>query len=353
MTTHTNTPSTRNKEIRDTLLSRNVLTDPRIKTCGKWINPESYPSKPRQIFCGKYNCRVCRHTHISENLTNHFIENQIHKDKGGHFFQITLTVPHSPDEKFSDLYPRFTKSLRDMKKSRGWRKIQELTDYRYHYDNIETHQTPNGYHIHDHITFCGMDNTTPPQTIQKELFNTWNYHTRKNGFKPVSRGGVSVYKTPFTNHSGSREIKSIEEQTQKYGTTEYWENELYKIHTDETYTNPHLTPQDIKEELKTRYRVTKTTRRGKIHRPKTLPPLTQKDLQTNVLIDTVGNLHSINSLSTRSLYEEDRTFTNEETKRHLEHLRKNFQEGYYCELYETDTGRTGYKWKKDNHRIYT
>ena len=141
------------------------------------------------------------------------------------------------------------------------------------------------------------DNTTPPKTLQKELFKTWNYHTRKNGFKPVSRGGVSVYQTPFTNHSGSREIKSIEEQTQIYGTTEYWENELHKIHTDETYTNPYKTTEEIEQELKTRYRVTKTTRRGKIQRPKTLPPLTQKDLQTNVLIDTHGKPHSIQSLS--------------------------------------------------------
>ena len=354
LTTHTNTPSTRNKEIRDTLLSRNVLTDPRIKTCGKWINLETpYPPRPKQIFCGKYNCRVCRHNHIEETLTKHFIENKKHKDKGGHFFQITLTVPHSSDETFSDIYPRFIKSLKEMKTSRGWRKIQQLTDYRYHYDNIECHQTPNGYHIHDHITFCGMNDTTPPQTIQKELFKTWNYHTRKNGFKPVSRGGVSVYQTPFTNHSGSMEIKSIEEQTQKYGTTEYWENELHKIHTDETYTHPDKTTEEIEQELKTRYRVTKTTRRGKIQRPKTLPTLSQKDLQTNVLIDTNGNHHSINSLSTRSLYEEDNTFTNEETQRHLQELRRGFQNGYYCELYETDTGRTGYKWKKDTKRVYT
>ena len=94
--------------------------------------------------------------------------------------------------------------------------------------------------------------TTPPptKTIQKELFNTWNYHTQKNGFKSVSRKGVSVYLTEFTNHSGSMEIKSIEEQTDKYGTTEYWENELYKSVTDKDYTNPHRTPQDIEEELK-------------------------------------------------------------------------------------------------------
>ena len=52
LTTHTNTPSTQNKEIRDTHLSRNVLTDPRIKTCGKWINPETYPSRPNKSFVG-------------------------------------------------------------------------------------------------------------------------------------------------------------------------------------------------------------------------------------------------------------------------------------------------------------
>ena len=353
MTTPTNTPPTRNEEIRDTLLSRNVLTDPRIKTCGNWINPESYPPTPRQIYCGKYNCRVCRDKSIQETLTNHFIQNTIHKDRGGHFLQMTLTVPHSKQEKFSDLYRRFIKSLQDMKRSRGWRKIQEMTGYQYHYDNIETHQTPNGYHIHDHITFCIMDNTTPPKTIQKELFNTWNYHTRKNGFKSVSRKGVSVYLTEFTNHSGSMEIKSIEEQTDKYGTTEYWENELHKIHTDDSYTNPHLTPQDIEEELKTRYRVTSKTRRGRIHRPKTPLKLTQKDLQTNVLIDMDGNPHSINSLSSRSLYEEDRPFTDEESRSHLDHLRRHFKEGYYCELYETDDGRTGYRWKTDRQRIYT
>jgi len=177
---------------------------------------------------------------------------------------------------FSDIYPRFTKSLKEMKTSRGWRKIQELTDYRYHYDNIECHQTPNGYHIHDHITFCGMDETTPPQTIQNELFKTWNYHTRKNGFRPVNRGSVSFYKTRGTGHSKDSEIKSIEEQTKMFGTTEYWENELHKIHTDETYTHPDKTTEEIEQELETRFTVTKTTRRGKIQRPKNLPLHTGK-----------------------------------------------------------------------------
>ena len=138
-----------------------------------------------------------------------------------------------------------------------------------------------------------------------------------------------------------------------YGTTEYWENELHKIHTDETYTHPDKTTEEIEQELKTRYRVTKTTRRGKIQRPKTLPTLSQKDLQTNVLIDTHGKPHSINSLSTRSLYEEDNTFTNEETQRHLQELRRGFQNGYYCQLYETKNGGIGYEWKKDTKRVYT
>ena len=39
------------------------------------------------------------------------------------------------------------------------------------------------------------------------------------------------------------EIKSIEELTQIFGTTEYWENELHKIHTNDKYTNPVKTPK--------------------------------------------------------------------------------------------------------------
>ena len=35
-----------------------------------------------------------------------------------------------------------------------------MSGYQYHYDNLECHQTPNGYQIHDHITFCVIDNPT-------------------------------------------------------------------------------------------------------------------------------------------------------------------------------------------------
>ena len=147
--------------------------------------------KPIKRFCGRHNCRVCRNRHIQDDLTNHFVENTLHRDRGGYFFQITLTVPHSTNESFSEIYPKFIKSISNFKKgpkSKGWRKVQELTECQYHTDNIECHQTDNGYHIHNHITLCGFKNP-PIQTIYKELYNSWKYYTRKNGFRPISKKG--------------------------------------------------------------------------------------------------------------------------------------------------------------------
>ena len=346
-----------NEEIRDTLIENGIVTHPRTKNCGQWVNlPPQRGSdfkRPLRVSCGRYECRSCRNTIIGNIQESHFIENQILQDRGGSVLLMTLTVPHRRSESFSSLYPRFKRSLQEMKKGRGWKQIKRETEYQYHYDTIEHHETPNGHHIHNHITFGCMEPKVPLETIKDHLFNTWSHYTSRNGFPKVSRKGIDVTPTNLSSHSESWDTKTIEELTKIYGTTEYWESEYHKCMTLEEYRNPSKTPEEIKKELITRNQVTSKTRRGKIQRKQTLPLLSEKDKNTNVLLDSKGNAFSINDLSRGYLYEEDRPFPLKENSYHLDHLRRNYRRGYYCQLTKTRNGNIGYKWKKDVHGIYS
>ena len=82
---------------------------------------------------------------------------------------MTLTIPHRKHESFEDLYSRFKKSLQEMKKGRGWKRIKRETDYEYHYDTLEHHETSNGHHIHIHITFGCNETNLDLKKIKKDL----------------------------------------------------------------------------------------------------------------------------------------------------------------------------------------
>ena len=78
----------------------------------------------------------------------------------------TLTVPHTVKDKLSSLYERFQKSLSNMKHSRSWRKIKDLTNCQFHYNNIELTERDSGYHLHNHITYGIMNNVFHYQRLK-------------------------------------------------------------------------------------------------------------------------------------------------------------------------------------------
>ena len=136
------------KEIRDLLIKESIIQDPRVIRCGKWSNKEGYFKqnqyhKPYPTFCGKYECRVCRRKLINTQRKKHYSNNIQLINTNGSILMFTLTVPHTVKDKLSSLYERFQKSISKMKHSRSWRKIKDLTDCQFHYNNIELTERKN------------------------------------------------------------------------------------------------------------------------------------------------------------------------------------------------------------------
>ena len=257
---------TLDEQIRDTLISHGVITSKRVKRCGQWSNPETYPPRPRRYFCGLDICRPCRQKRTERIQTDHFIQNKDLTDKGGDILLFTLTVPHSIRDSLSSIYTRFKKSLTDMKRGWTWKKLKRDTGYEHHYDTFELTKTDKGYHFHDHITWGCLNNKLSLESVKDELFKTWTHYTRRNGFKRISKSGIDVTLTPYGGHSGSKDTKSVNQLTESYGTREYWEYELYKCDTQPNYKHPEKTIEEIQFELFRLNFVSKGSRRGRVYK---------------------------------------------------------------------------------------
>ena len=143
------------KEIRDLLIQESIIDDHRVVRCGHFSNYERY--KPYPTFCKRYQCRVCRRKLIDTQRKKHYSNNIEFINRDGTVIMLTLTVPHTVKDKLSSLHDRFQKSLSNMKHSRSWRKIKDLTNCQFHYNNIELTERKNGYHLHNHIVLLQME----------------------------------------------------------------------------------------------------------------------------------------------------------------------------------------------------
>jgi len=151
-----------------------------------------------------------------------------------------------------------------MKRGRGWKKLKEMTDYIYHYDNIEiTNSNNSGHHYHDHLTYGYMNGDVSQESIKNELFNTWNHYTRKNGLR-TSKKGVDVSTSLYGSHSNSRSVKSIEESEGIKGTLEYWESVSWEYENEPNYTHPDKTPEEVGSEIKDLNKMFSKSKRGRI-----------------------------------------------------------------------------------------
>ena len=206
----------RDRQITQHLLSNNIIEDSsgKISLCGNWINVERHGGvKPVKIPCNNHSCRTCRRERIKKLQLKHYLLNKEFREIGGNLLIFTLTIHHTEKHTLPFLHDRFTKSLSQMKRGRGWKKIKEMTDYIYHYDNIEITNTNNsGHHIHNHLTYGYLNDDVSQESIKDELFNTWNHFTRKNGLR-TSKKGLDVSPSLYGGHnkeSGERSVKSIE-----------------------------------------------------------------------------------------------------------------------------------------------
>ena len=227
------------KEIRDLLIKESIIQDPRVIRCGKWSNKEGFvrPNqyhKPYITFCGKYECRVCRRKLINTQRKKHYSNNIEFINRNGQVLLFTLTIHHTVKDKLSSLYDGFQKSIGNLKRSRGWKKIKGITNYQFHYNSIELTERNNGYHLHNHMT-VGVMNDVSLSTVEDILFDSWSKETSKIGLGKVSRKWINVTDVTKTagGHSESSGDKSIEQLSETPGTLEWWERK-YK----ETYEHP-------------------------------------------------------------------------------------------------------------------
>ncbi len=251
-------------EIRDLLIQESIIDYHR---CGEWSNKEGYFKqnqyhKPYPTFCRRYDCRVCRRKKINKQRKKHYSNNIQLINTNGSILMFTLTVPHTVKDKLSSLYERFQMSISKMKHSRSWRKIKDLTNCQFHYNNIELTERKNGYHLHNHITY-GIMNDVSLSTIEDILFDSWSKETLKMGLGKVSRKCVRV-SIPYSLTYGD---KSIEELSEIPGTLESYERKF-----KETYESPssQFRTKKLKEignEIKTiNTTFSKITRRGRIRK---------------------------------------------------------------------------------------
>jgi hypothetical protein len=158
-----------------------------------------------------------------------------------------------------------------MKRGRGWKKIKEMTDYIYHYDNIEITNTNNsGHHYHNHLTYGYMNDDVSQESIKDELFNTWNHYTRKNELR-TSKKYLDVSPSLYGGHSRSRSVKSLEELEGIKGTLEYWESVSWEYENQPNYTHPYKTPEEVGFEIKDLKDIFSKSKRGRIERDKNIP----------------------------------------------------------------------------------
>ena len=276
----------RDRAITQHLLSNNIIEDTsgKISKCGHWINLEGFPPRPVRTPCNNHSCRNCRRQRIEKLQLKHYLLNREFREIGGHILLFTLTIHHTEKHTLPFLHDRFTSSLTDMKRGRGWKKLKEMTDYIYHYDNIEITNTNNsGHHIHNHLTYGYLNDDVSQESIKDELYNTWNYYTRKNGLR-TSKKWLDVTPTLYGGHSGSRSVKSIEESEGIKGTLEYWESVSREYENQPNYTHPDKTPEEVGFEIRDLNKIFSKSKRGRIETKKKNPNIPDKEIVKEVPI---------------------------------------------------------------------
>ena len=259
----------RDKEITQLLLSNNIIEDKKglIGKCGDWINFEPTLLLPQTIKCNNHSCRTCRRKKLERQQRSHFFHNREFRDNGGSLLLFTLTIPHSKNDCLSSLSYRFGKSLGDMKRGWTWKKLKRMTDYVFHYDNIEITNNGKGHHIHNHLSYGYLNDDVSIKEIEKELFHTWSFYTRKNGFRKLSKRGFDVSNTLYGGHfgkSGSKSVKTIEELEETQGTLEYWESVFERYKNEPNYKHPDKNIEQVGFEIFQLNKCSKRSKRGRI-----------------------------------------------------------------------------------------
>ena len=279
ITSSQTTPEPTNNQIRNTIIEEGIIKSlhgideryvKRVENCCHSWAP--HIEGKRLIICETFICRFCRRKRLDDIRIKQYHKNKIHTENGGKILLITLTIPHRNTDELSYLYPRFRTALSQMKQHYGWKtNLQKYTNYSYHYDNFEiTHSVENGFHPHNHITFCcNPFEKLDLQKIKDELTKLWSYYIKKNKFPYISKKiGVDVKETTMGMHSSSYATKTLDDLDVKKGTLEYYERKLHQ-HIQHHHPPPdNMNKLQIKNTIKQLLETFNRIRKGKRHSTK-------------------------------------------------------------------------------------
>jgi hypothetical protein len=188
-------------------LSRDTERDWRVTGCTWWrIDSEVTIKKSIEyktahysglMICGSvWTCPVCA-AKISERRRQELEQAfQLHEERGGSAYMITLTFRHSREDNLKDLIKR----LRDtLMRFRGTRRYKVLKANMSHQGLIRaleiTHGQANGWHPHLHELWFTSKKLSAHQieACKKELFDLWHRACKKSGLGlPNRKYGVDL-----------------------------------------------------------------------------------------------------------------------------------------------------------------
>ena len=190
--------------IKNILVENEVIENIRVAKCGQWFNKINKYSKnkkklPIRFFCMRWDCRMCRRILLFKLKKKHEVHNNTFAKKGGKIILIKLMIPHSNQYIKNNSYTNLKRSIVNLKESRGWNKIKELTHAHFHFDNLEIRFIDNEFHMCSFINYGIYNNKITLYTIEELLSHYWRKSTELMGFSKTSVKSVKL--TWLTNHN--------------------------------------------------------------------------------------------------------------------------------------------------------
>jgi len=147
--------------------------------------------------------------------TKHRLHNDTLISRGGKIILINLTIPQIINEIDKKFYKSFKNSIVQLKESRGWEKIKNITNGQYHFDNLEIKFIDKGYHINNYINYGILNNNVSLKLIENILIEYWRKSIRLMGYTTTAQKNV------FLSWLDSENIKTITEQGIQYSYNFY------------------------------------------------------------------------------------------------------------------------------------
>ncbi len=183
--------------------ARELLDNPRLRACYRqpleehvrvYRRREGASTYYRGLrVCGKvWECPVCS-AKVSERKRLELLRAiDLHKTTGGGVLLLTLTVPHSREDKPFELLGKLLESYRQFGQGkRRW--TAQVPGYVGSVRALEvTHGEANGWHPHLHVLVFVAEKTSNPADLEAKLLDHWRTVTLRNGLDEVNGHGLRL-----------------------------------------------------------------------------------------------------------------------------------------------------------------